>query len=157
MTALTSTAHADTNVRIDVIDVQAGVIVQTIEKHNLVVKKGLITLLKHLGGLTPYPITQFGVGSGGTPVDDTDEILQEEVYRGSLSEVIIDEALKAMIIKFYVPVTQANSAPLLEAGIFFGGDDRAIFARVTHEGFIKTKDIAVIYTWTVALSAIAPA
>ena len=141
------------NVKIDVWDIEVNKIIETIDKHNLIVTNGKNLIRDMLGlvaGVTG--LNYFAIGTDNTTVQVTDTTLGTEVFRDTFTKTNLSSA--KINIQYYLGSGSANGNTLTEAGLF--GDDATgtpdsgtLFARVTHTSIVKTSSIAVTYSWDV--------
>jgi hypothetical protein len=144
------------NVMVAVCDAATGDVVDSFERHNLVVDAGLAALAEGFAGSGVGHVTHFGVGTDVSPVDDSDVALGAEVFRSAVTKVTTSGG--AAVVELFLTSTQANGSVLTEAGLFNGdtGDlapNDVMFARVLHPPITKTSSITVTYRWTIAFTA----
>lgn len=145
------TMRLDCNVKIEVLGNDG--VVQTIEKHNLVVTAGknlIRDLLDNAAGVTG--LNYFAVGIVSDAPDLGDTTLAFEKFRNTITTTTTAD--NKLTIIYFLTALEANGETLVEAGIF--GDDATstpdsgtLFARVTHEVINKTAAKAVTYTWDI--------
>ena len=146
----------DTNVEINVIDVETGEVVETIKKHNLVTTLGknlVRDLLGMVAGITG--INYIACGTNVTSVAITDTKLGTEVFRDTFTDQIYTSG--NINFRYYLDSSSANGNTLVEAGLF--GDNATgtvntgtIFAHVIHTAIVKTSSVAVTYSWDITIS-----
>ena len=136
-------------------DAKTGRIKSVDVVENTVVTTGKVSMAQALRGLTADNrgiITYCAVGTGGTASDETDTLLETELFRKEVS-VRSDSGQNAVFQTFY-STGEANGS-LLEAGLF--GDDATVsadtgtlFARVTISRTKSSSDTLTL-RWTVTI------
>jgi len=76
----------DVNVKIEVIDVPTGRLIDVIHAHNLVTLAGRNLVRDFLNGLAPTHLTHFAVGTGATAPTANDTALEAEVFRDQITK-----------------------------------------------------------------------
>lgn len=145
----------DVNVLIEIADL-ASCQVRRISARNRVVLAGRNRLRDLLAGdAVAAAISHVGLGTGTTPVADTDTVLGNEVYRDVPTQLLRTDG--KLTVKLYVPSTAANGYTLSEAGLWIGGTSALgsglLFARVVFAGEVKTSAQAWTVTWEVNFNA----
>jgi hypothetical protein len=141
------------NLKIEICDGKTGKILDVVKTHNLITDSGL----DHLRNLIGYPDSALemqgatpnyiALGTGTTAVDPSDDMLENEVFRGEISA----RAPLEHGIEFYLSLgtDQANGYDLTEAGIFHVNDGIIpLWSRAVHAAISKTASVAVNYRWS---------
>jgi len=148
---VSSQLELGSNVEINIIDVKSSKIIQTIKKKNLVVTSGINLARDLLDGTTTIAVNYLGVGTGTTAVAAGDTTLESEQFRGAITKRT--SVSGAFTMAYYLSSTQGNGNDLTEAGLFDTSSGGSMFSRVTYSAITKTSSIAVMYSWTINMSA----
>jgi len=119
------------------------------EKDNLVVNGGLELIVDHLKDISKPVLTHIAVGTGATPVQPTDTILQTELLRKPIDDIdtIVNVLTAETLFENYEAVGLWK-----ETGMFTQASGGIMFNRVNID-FNKTTADVVKVKFTVTTSA----
>lgn len=148
------------NVKIKIIDKSTNEVIEELENHNLIVKKGRSELIKILTGQSTKKITKIAIGSGGapsstpfapTPPTDNDAGLATAVKLQNINNTQIDlnATNPKMIFTAIFDSAYVNSL-VNECGLFFD-DGATMFARHTFKTvpLDDSSNFTLEITWTI--------
>jgi hypothetical protein len=124
-----------------------GLLVQTIDEHNLIVDGYKPTLAHLLGGdVANRSVTQFGVGDNGTaPVGGNTALTNAYVKN---LDAVTYPATDRVTFAFSLASGEANGKAIMEFGLFTAGG--ALFARKVRSAALnKDSDLSFDGTWTI--------
>lgn len=148
---VTSILPIEVNVLIEVVDVETNAIIQTIERHNLVVTTGRNLVRDRLSGDSASRLTHFAVGTNATAVVAANTALGVETSRDLITQLTPTDGV--LTVKYFLGSSSANGVTLAEAGLFNAASAGTMFSRVVYTGIVKTSSVAVSYTWTISIGA----
>lgn len=145
--------------------------------HNMVVNTGLLAVANLLLGKGRHP-AYFAVGAVSAAVAATDTELTGEVHRGVFTQTVVSD--RKIRWKFFLQDTEANTAGLVECGVFIGtnwfdpsslfynpdpaaaGSPTAVvpryggvlFARATFPKIHKDETISISFSWEIPIKII---
>lgn len=134
------------NVKVLAVDTQTNEIVQSFEKHNLVVRSGRNLIRDWADNEKPQGLTHFALGTDDTEESNAYEELGNEVHRNQVTKTVKDTG--KLTVTYYLGSGSANGYSLKEAGLFNDDSEGSLYARVTFTDPIEKNDnIAVTFTW----------
>ena len=140
-----------TNVEIEKINVETGVVREVTKAHNLVTLVGLNQIRNSLAGDSITFPTHLAIGTSATAATIANTTLGAEVFRDTLTaKNKISNGV--MQYKYYLSSTDGNGSTYAEAGLLNASSAGDMLARVTHTADAKTSAEAWTYTWTVTIA-----
>ena len=144
---------------VDIVVKDNGVVVQEINRCNLVVTQGRVEECHIIAGddTANRVITYLAVGEGGWTVDEftpvppsMSDVALEDEYPSEGRKAITSHSYPiSTTVEFYTILTETecNTAHLTEAGLFCLNG--SLFARITYEVIPKTATRTVEYYWRI--------
>lgn len=129
-----------------------GVVVDRLEKKNLVVANGLTLLMQRLGG-SGSALTHTGIGSGTTAPSNADTDLQTSIVRRVFDNP--GGSVAGTTITFYCLFPAGTgTGTITEAGLFNALSGGTMFSRIVFDAMTKSASLSLAVSWTItAVSA----
>ena len=130
-------------------------LVETIHVHNSIVLSGRDLIAKLFVKEAIEPVSHVAVGTGTTPVQASDAILANEVFRKLIAPIdpsqhitTTDTSKRKVTITAELDFGEANGA-LTEAGLFNAASAGVMYNRVVFPPINKTADFKLTLIWEI--------